>query len=273
MGFDAQFNHEFFIAAEAGVVGSREPDFSTLEAKMADMSKLRRESDYYFCGVGKYATGLYIPHGQWNWANNCPSWLSRGDEVYTLSFWANRQKHVVSKERWHKSCWDTLKDSIIEAGIKLKQQIDENKAKEDFELALYRSAHPIKPGRRSMQESHNLTDEQVIERKKIIAKRNTYRKLVTKYLNELQTSPTPERTERLRKQLVANNTRIKEFEDQLIPLGGLPGTPAPATFVPAYDALTQSVLNNPDYYDALEREHYYEGGDIDYNDANEDKES
>lgn len=273
MGFDAPFNYEYFITAEAGVIGQRDPDFSTLEAKMADMNKLRREPEYYFCATNKYATGLYIPKSQWNWANDCPSWLSRGDEIYTLAFWGNRQRKLVSTERWHKSCWETLQGPIIEMGVKLKQQADEAQAKEDFELAQYLIANPARRGKRTIKEIYDLTSEQAAERKILIAKRVTYKRVITKYLTELHEGPTPQRTERLRKQLVANNLRIKEFEDRLLQIGGLPGTPPPATFVPAYDALTQSVLNNPDYYDALDKEHYYEGGDIDYNDANEDKEN
>ncbi len=271
MGFDAPFNHEFFISAEAGVVSQRDPDFTTLEAKM-NMDNNRREPEHYLCATNKYATGLYVPASTWTWAHNCTHWLSRGQEIYILSFWANRQKHIVNKERWHKSCWEALQGAILESGAKLKQQADESKAKKDFELAQYRLANPLRPGKRKLQESHHLTDEQVVERKKLIAKRNTYKKLITKYLTELKmggSTLTPERSERLRKQLLANNTRISEFEIQLMKLGGLPGASPPSTFTPAYDAVTQSITRDPDYYDATDKEHYYEGGDIDYNDSNE----
>jgi len=270
MGFDAPFNYDFFISAEAGVIGIREPAFTTNEAKYASMDGLRREPDYYFCAVMKYAISLYIPYSTWNWSDNCTHWLSRGEEIYTLTFWANRQKHIVNKERWHKSCWESLKESILEAGAKIKQQQEEAKAKENFELAQYRLAHPLKRGKKSIQEIYGLTDEQAFERKKILGYIQTYNKRITKYVNIIADTSDTDVRHKAGKYVISNRSKITELEIKLRDgLGGLPGTTAPVPFIAPYDAITQSSLAQPDYYNALDKEHYYEGGDVDYNDASE----
>lgn len=271
MGFDAPFNHEFFIQAEAGVVPPSDPGFTTLKAKM-NMDHLRREPEYYLCATNKYAMGLYS--NTWKWSYDCTHWLSQGEEIYILSFWANRQKHVVSKERWHKVCWEALQAPILEMGAKLKQQADDQKAREDFELAQYRLANPIKRGKKSIQDVYGLTDDQALERKKILAQISTYNQRLSKYLiiisNELD-SPIRQRAGN---NVIKVRSRITKLEVKLCNgLGGTPGTKPPEKFVAAYDAITQSITHNPDYYDALEKEHYYEGGDIDHNDANDDTQS
>jgi len=268
MGFDAPFNHEFFITAEAGVVPQRDPDFTNLEAKM-NMNHQRREPEYYLCATNKYAMGLYS--STWKWSYDCTHWLSRGEEIYTLSFWANRKKHIVNKERWHKSCWEALQESILESGAKLKQQADEARAKEDFELAQYRLANPIKPGKKSVQEIYKLTDEQALERKKILAQIQTYKRRLSNYLTVISNESDNNKRRRAGISVVNNRSRIIELETRLCNgLGGLSGQTPSSNFAPVYDAVTQSIIHEPDYYDAIDKEHYYESGDIDYNDANED---
>ena len=261
MGFDSQFNYEYFITAEAGTVGAREPDFS--KRNIIDMRTLRRESSYYSCGTYNYALGLYS--GTFSWARDCPGWLSRGEEIYTLSFWGNRQKHIVIKERWHKYCWEELRDGITKLGEQVKKEMQEKKDKQDFEIAKWRELNPIRRGGKTAQELYNLTDEQAVERKKTIAYYNTYKSRLTGnivILSALEEND-PKRLKVI-KSIQNINERLQYARTKLARLGGLPGTPQ--TRGRDYDAPTEYELHRPNDYDAMNKQYSSEGGDLNIED-------
>tara|TARA_Y100000310_G_scaffold266289_1_gene277728 strand:- start:951 stop:1697 length:747 start_codon:yes stop_codon:yes gene_type:complete len=195
-----EFNFDWFIEAKADKIKAKPPDFTNLQQLFTtealerrhsgrvfmDLStnkvvELPRKKELYYCSCWQYNVG----GAKCNCQLPCTAILQRGEQIYTVSIWTNRNRGTTRTERWRRECWETNRPIMEHEWMESKWLRDQDEANLAFSLIQdVKETH--RRGKPSVSEQFNLTETEAAQRTLLVRKYTTYRYRRVRALKAIQ---------------------------------------------------------------------------------------